>query len=218
MRRGFSTSLAKSNGSCSRSSSRRVTTEHRVPAAAARSCASAIARTSSARFSFYRVDESCRRWVLIWEDRRMADSDQHTQVLNESGFPLQIAIEHLVSTTTPGGWRMRYAAHRVRSVLGHFVTTLSQSRLKTATGSQHPHGVQRVEGCKGSKGAKGRILSHEFTHSSFDDPPDTSSRGCASPCRWGKQRCCRVAQMIGTAHRQMRCQWQRRTLGALTFG
>lgn len=45
----------------------------------------------------------------------MADRDQHTQVLNGSGFPLQIAIEHLVSTTTPGGWRMRYSEHAWRS-------------------------------------------------------------------------------------------------------
>lgn len=45
----------------------------------------------------------------------MADRDQHTRVLNESGFPLQIAIEHLVSTVTPGGWRMRYSEHAWRS-------------------------------------------------------------------------------------------------------
>lgn len=65
----------------------------------------------------------------------MADKDPHTRVLNESGFPLQIAIEHLVESTAPGDWHIRYSEHAWRSqndVQAGFIDLVLQNRYNTA--------------------------------------------------------------------------------------
>ncbi|MDM0010142.1 hypothetical protein QTI51_37365 [Variovorax sp. J22G73] len=65
----------------------------------------------------------------------MAEKDAHIRVLNESGFPLQIALEHLVRTTAPGGWRMRYSEHAWRGqsdAQAGFIDLVVQNQYDTA--------------------------------------------------------------------------------------
>ena len=44
--------------------------------------------------------------------------EAHLRTVNESGFPLQIAISHLVNTQHPAGWNVRYAEHAWQSPNG----------------------------------------------------------------------------------------------------
>lgn len=41
----------------------------------------------------------------------MGKEDPRLATINASGFPLQIAIENLVRSTEPGGWKVEYAEH-----------------------------------------------------------------------------------------------------------
>ncbi|SDC45750.1 hypothetical protein SAMN05444679_103118 [Variovorax sp. CF079] len=62
-------------------------------------------------------------------------SDHQLRTVNESGFPLQIAVEHLIATRKPGGWQIRYVEHAWRSADGTqngFIDLVIQNPWDTA--------------------------------------------------------------------------------------
>ncbi|MGO4390532.1 hypothetical protein AB4Z46_04160 [Variovorax sp. M-6] len=62
-------------------------------------------------------------------------SDHHLRTVNESGFPLQIAVEHLIREQAPGGWKVRYVEHAWRNDDGTqygFVDLVIQNYADTA--------------------------------------------------------------------------------------
>lgn len=46
------------------------------------------------------------------------DQQQHLKLVNESGFPLQVAAENIVRAHAPGGWRLRHIEHAWKSADG----------------------------------------------------------------------------------------------------
>lgn len=65
----------------------------------------------------------------------MAENDQHTRAVNESGFPLQVAVAHLVNASKPGGWRIRYSEHAWASpdsTQAGFIDLVLQNQYDTA--------------------------------------------------------------------------------------
>ncbi len=62
-------------------------------------------------------------------------SDHHLKTVNDSGFPLQIAVEHLIRTHAPGGWKVRYVEHAWRNDDGSqygFIDLVIQNPWDTA--------------------------------------------------------------------------------------
>jgi hypothetical protein len=67
----------------------------------------------------------------------MATEDFSAQLrtVNESGFPLQIAVRHLVDSAKPGGWRLRYTEHAWREAengTSGFIDLVLQNQWDTA--------------------------------------------------------------------------------------
>jgi len=76
-----------------------------------------------------------------------------TKTVNESGFPLQIAVSHFVDRQRPGGWRVRYEEHAWRDRRSgelRFIDVVLQNSAGTAF---------MVIECKSVRGAEWIFLS-----------------------------------------------------------
>ena len=63
------------------------------------------------------------------------DFSAQTRTVNESGFPLQIAVCHLIDSKCPGGWKVRYTEHAWRddgSGAGGFIDVVLENARGTA--------------------------------------------------------------------------------------
>lgn len=65
----------------------------------------------------------------------MVEEDSHLKIVNESGFPLQIAVETLIRNHSPGAWQVRFVEHAWRSQDGSqsgFIDLVIQNPYDTA--------------------------------------------------------------------------------------
>jgi len=59
----------------------------------------------------------------------------HLRTVNDSGFPLQIAISHLINTQHPAGWNVRYTEHAWQSASGRdsgFIDVVLENAASTS--------------------------------------------------------------------------------------